>query len=420
MTSDTMRDIDRLLGPPLCFLLTAMRKLGRLFGRPPRGPLREARRLLFVKPAEMGSTVLTYPALLRARQLWPDCELYFLVFHENKQAVQLLTLVPDERIFTIRSDHFLNFALDAWRVIFRLRALRFDAAIDLEFFSRAAALLTALAGARVSAGFERYTTEGLYKGDLLTHPVQYNPHIHTAASFVSLIDALVQEPLQIPLVKVPALAPERIVLPPLEISEPDRQSLRDRIREVNPAAADDGFRVILNVNSSDLMPLRRWPLDNYIALGQRLLQHPRVFIVLTGVRKEQDEAAEVVRQLGAARCVNLVGKTSLRELLVLYTICHLMITNDSGPSHFGCLTDLPTVTLFGPETPEIYGPVGPHKRALTAGLACSPCVSAYNHRRSPCTDNVCMKAISVDQVWTTCQALLQSAGGALSLSDPRG
>ena len=54
-----------------------------------------------------------------------------------------------------------------------------------------------------------------------------------------------------------------------------------------------------------------------------------------------------------------------------------------------------------------------HKVAIDARLLCSPCVSAYNHRRSPCTNNVCMQSISVEQVWTTCQELLQAAEGEL-------
>jgi len=59
---------------------------------------------------------------------------------------------------------------------------------------------------------------------------------------------------------------------------------------------------------------------------------------------------------------------------------------------------LRTIVLFGPETPKLYQPLGP-SRAIYAGLACSPCVSASNHRKTACTDNVCMQAINVDQVF---------------------
>jgi ADP-heptose:LPS heptosyltransferase len=73
------------------------------------------------------------------------------------------------------------------------------------------------------------------------------------------------------------------------------------------------------------------------------------------------------------------------------------VTNDSGPAHFAAVTPLKTVVLFGPETPALYGSLGP-SIAVTANLACSPCVSAANHRKTACSDNVCMRAIGVAQV----------------------
>jgi len=415
MTSDTMRAIDRLLGPPVCFLVGLVFRFVRIFRPHADGPVRQAAAILLVKPAEMGSTVLTYPALLKARSYWPDCRFYFLVFAENRAAVELLDLVRKEDILTIRSDTFLHFAVDAVGCILRLRSLKLDIAIDLEFFSRAAALLTACSGARSSAGFERYTMEGLYKGHFVTHPVQYNAHIHTAASFITLVDSLVRPSGERPLTKVAVAGAEQIALPPVAPSAEEKAEVAGILGQTNPRVTPASHLVILNVNSSDLMPLRRWPLENFIELGRRMLASPSVFIVLTGVKSEQEESWRVSGELGETRCVNLVGKTTLRQLLVLYSMSTLLVTNDSGPSHFGCLTRLPTVTLFGPETPEIYGPVGPNKRAITAGLACSPCVSAFNHRKSICRDNVCMKSISVNQVLTACRDLLQQAGSGLSL-----
>ena len=54
----------------------------------------------------------------------------------------------------------------------------------------------------------------------------------------------------------------------------------------------------------------------------------------------------------------------------------LLITNDSGPAHFASLTPIKSITLFGPETPVLYGPLGPDAVHLFAKLACSPCLSA--------------------------------------------
>ncbi len=92
------------------------------------------------------------------------------------------------------------------------------------------------------------------------------------------------------------------------------------------------------------------------------------------------------------------GKTTFRELLALYSIARLMVTNDSGPAHFASLLNLPTVVLFGPETPRLYGPLGSRHKDIYAHLACSPCVSVHNGKKSPCQENRCLKMITVDEV----------------------
>ena len=406
MNPDIMRKIDAGIGPTICALLTLRRKL--LDQIKPRrvGQLTDIRRILFVKPAEMGSTVLMFPMLQRARELWPNCEFHFLVFAENTAAVEMLGMVPKENIHTVRTSNLVIFAADALALLFKLNRLCFDVALDLEFFSRASAILTELSGASSTCGFSRFTMEGLYKGGFFTHAVQYNPHIHTAQTFLSMIEALNQPKGQVPLVKSKVTELEKLELARLDTNDEERRQVRKLVSEESAAVSERSRLVIINANSSELVPLRRWPLDNFIALGHRILEKSDTIIVLTGVPGERAESEHVQISLESSRVVNLVGKTSLRQLLVLYSICDLMITNDSGPSHFASLTDLPVITLFGPETPRLYGALGKNKRAITAGLACSPCVSSYNHRATPCNDNLCMRAISVDKVFDACREFL--------------
>src|SRR5204863_1203628 len=102
---------------------------------------------------------------------------------------------------------------------------------------------------------------------------------------------------------------------------------------------------------------------------------------------------------GSSRCVSFAGKTSLRELLVLYTLAKVLVTNDSGPAHFATLTPIRVVTLFGPETPALFAARTPRNSVLWAGIVCSPCVNAYNNRCSPCRNNLCMQDITVEQVF---------------------
>jgi ADP-heptose:LPS heptosyltransferase len=147
------------------------------------------------------------------------------------------------------------------------------------------------------------------------------------------------------------------------------------------------------------VPLRRWAEDRYIELARRLLDaREDLRIVFTGRPDEAPGAERLARAVASPRCVSLAGRTTLGQLLALYSLSQVLVTNDSGPAHFATLTPIDVVTLFGPETPALFAARTPRNHVLWAGLACSPCVSAFNNRLSDCRDNLCMQRIPVDDV----------------------
>ena len=153
--------------------------------------------------------------------------------------------------------------------------------------------------------------------------------------------------------------------------------------------------------------MRRWPAHRYAELAQRLLaRYPQTLVVFTGALEEAEATLGLAHAAGSERCISIAGKTTLRQLLVLYTLADVLVTNDSGPAHFATLTPIRVVTLFGPETPELFAADTPRNTVLWAKLPCSPCVNAYNNRQSPCRDNLCMQAISADEVFAAvCRAV---------------
>jgi ADP-heptose:LPS heptosyltransferase len=146
-----------------------------------------------------------------------------------------------------------------------------------------------------------------------------------------------------------------------------------------------------------MLPQRRWMPELFAELVRRILAaNDDILVLITGAPSERAEAETLASQSGSDRCIAFAGQSALGDLPVLYALAVVMVTNDSGPAHFAAASGLPTIVLFGPETPNLYRPLG-NSKAIYAGLACSPCVS--NHRKSACDDNVCMRAISVEQVF---------------------
>ncbi len=393
MNVDRMRMIDHRVGVPLCFLATF---LVRLFGRSaPAGT--PPRNVLFIELSEMGSTILADPAMKKAKALW-NAELFFVIFADNRGSLDFLKTIPDGNIFTLRVDSLWHLGLDTLKFLLWCRRRKIDTAIDLELFSRFTALLTGLSGARLRAGYHRFHNEGLYRGEMLTHRVAYNPHIHIAKNFIALINALAAPKAEVPYSKS-FIGDDEIRIEPVKIPPATRKAMADKIAALVPDFRPDAQRIVLfNPNASEMLPQRRWPAAHFAELARQMLARwPDIVILITGAPAERAEALALCEAVSDPRMVNFAGESRLDQLPALYGLAALMITNDSGPGHFASVTAMPVLSLFGPETPELYGPLGPG-RALTAGLACSPCVSAANHRKTACKEPVCMSAIQPERV----------------------
>jgi ADP-heptose:LPS heptosyltransferase len=295
---------------------------------------------------------------------------------------------------------------DTLRFTIEARRRRIDTVVNLETFARYSTILTYLSGARTRVGFHAFTQEGLYTGDLLTHKVIYNPHLHTWQSLVTLVQALDVSPVELPLGKFPAPGAAECVVPRIESDPLSRQRMRDLLERERPEVA--GKRLIaVNPNASKLITIRKWPLERYAELVGRLLDDPRNACVITGLASDAEDARVIVDRVNNGRLVDLTGKTSLRELIDLYNVADLLVTNDSGPAHFAALTNIDVVVFFGPETPRLYKPLTDRCTVIYSDYACSPCVSAFNQRRSVCTNNRCLKHIPVDEVYATIAAVLE-------------
>ncbi len=402
MTVDTMRAIDRWLGIPLTFLLTLLHRFWSMFNQTTIPPCRN---ILFIELSEMGSTILANPAMEKVRKR-PDTQLFFAIFAKNKASLLLLNTVQEERIFTLREENIWTLLIDTVRFLLWTRRQHIDTVIDLELFSRFTALLTGLSGARTRVGFHPFHNEGLYRGKLLSHQVAYNPHIHIAKNYLALVYALDAKEQEVPFSKI-HIPDHELRLPKILITQKQREQIQAVIhayyQEYDPARHKT---VLINPNASELLPQRRWMPERYQELAQKILETDEdVIILVTGAPTEREEAEELCRQVGCKRCINFAGAIPLIQLPVLYAMAVLMVTNDSGPGHFSAITELPTFVLFGPETPALYGSLG-NATSIYAGLACSPCVNAANHRKTPCTDNKCLQAITVAEVFRHIQGHL--------------
>lgn len=395
MRPDSLRRIDRWVGVPVCWILSALRGLAHVLGFRRGRHARPIRRVLFVQLAESGSMVLADPAM-RELVTRSGAQVYCLTFAHNRESLSIAGSVAPERVITLRTDGPARLLLDACRIGARLRREGIDMIVDLELFSRSSAVLCFLSGVARRVGFHAFEGVGAYRGHLYTHPVAFNPALHVAQNYLMLVEAALGNTVPpAPRVRGDSLVP-KVRQRAIEASL--LAGIERRVMRHFAGVQGRGRWVFVNANASDMLPQRRWPTEKFVELIRAILaRHVGVRVLLIGAKEDRATTAAICEQVADSRCVDIAGLFALHELPALFTLGEAMVSNDSGPAHFAAVTQLPVVALFGPETPVLFRPLG-EAAVLSAGLACSPCVNVGNQRRTDCRDNQCMQRIPVAAV----------------------
>jgi ADP-heptose:LPS heptosyltransferase len=403
MKASTIRVVDSWLGIPACAVLTLWRRLFDWRRTP--GPVR---RILFFKLVEQGATVLAYPSLRAAVERVGPENVFFMVLEENRAILDLLEIVPPENVIAVPTGGLFTTLAGLVRGLLRVRREKIDSVLDFEFFARSSAVFAYLSGASRRVGYHRFQGGGPWRGDLMTHRLVYSPHVHSLRAMRVMLEALWRDPGALPALDIDQFAFDESLLrfvPTAVEVDTVRATIAQMTGGIQPRRL-----VLLNANTSDrdLVPLRRWDAERYVELARRLLaENDDVFVAFTGAPSEARDVEPLVREVNHPRCFSMAGKTTMRQLLVLYTFAEVLVSNDSGPAHFAALTEIEIVTLFGPEVPRLWGVLGPRSHIIWLALPCSPCLSAYNNRLAvECRNNLCMKGITVDRVYETVRGIL--------------
>ncbi|RJR41832.1 MAG: lipopolysaccharide heptosyltransferase family protein [Desulfobacteraceae bacterium] len=409
------RSIDRAVGILLCRLLSFF---PWRYKKVPSGFT--PRKILVVCLSEMGSLVLTKPMFDNIHQRFPDAGVHVLLFERNRSVLEILDLVPDARVQTIDDRSFMRFLVSSMRLVFELRRKEIDTVIDCELFSRISSLLSLLSGAKVRVGFHAHTQEGLFRGDFINRPVPYNPYRHISLQFLTMVQSIGLT--GAPLVK----SGERLELPEIPQTAfrlEEKNRFLHRLESDFPQLMRERF--VLLYPGGGLLPVRAWPLAHYCRTSEELIAKGYAVGVI-GMREDKPLAEKIRLSCKSEKCLDLTGYTKdLKELLCLMEGASLLISNDGGPGHFSSLVPTPAIILYGPETPVLYGILKKNACLFHLPLPCSPCLTAYNHRKSPCDgNNLCLKLISPETVLEKAYRLMaedqRNAGEHSSVATQRG
>jgi ADP-heptose:LPS heptosyltransferase len=390
--SKRLRFLDRFIGSTICRLFSVLNKI-KIKKQPE--PIKN---ILLMELFEMGAATMIYPSVVYIKSKIKNANIYVLTLKSMKQSWELLDMVPRENIYVLDDSNMFSFYASILSAMVELRRKNIDLVIDYELFMRIPAILSFLIKSKLRAGFDRYEFEGLYRGDYYDTKCMFNQNYHVAKNFLALTKAAVTQTKEYPVFKA-AIDSSEIVCPKYKSDKKTNDEIKKKLK--GAYSGYSGQKIILvNPDVGSNLSLRNYPKENYVHILKKLLHdYPHHLIVLMGVKDNIPVCAYIKQKLNSERCIDFCAKTAtLKELFELLTLSDILVTNDSGPSHFAAATGTKTVVLFGPETPFMYGPIG-KAVSVYSNYHCSPCLSAFNHKLSKCKNNLCLKTINPDHVY---------------------
>ncbi len=387
----TLQRVDKRLGPLFCALLQPLRWVRPLLRR----RAARVRRVLLVKFWGIGSLQLLTPSVVHLRRRHPDAELVLLTLAVNRSAAEAFATFDRVISFEVGNTGWLGFSARVARLVRQLRRERFDVVFDFEFFTRFSALISLCTGARESYGF---ASTSVWRGGFHTHVVPFNRYWHVARNFRALAGG--EDGAQ---VAARDLFPHRF-----NAADAARVDGLLQAHGIDPL----GTFAVLNPNAGELNFERRWPQPSFGELARRLMREDRLRVVLIGSAGERaytERVVEAARDPELPGPLNLAGDLSTAELASLLSRCAVFVSNDSGPMHLAAALGTPTVGLFGPETPLMYGPLGSRVRALYRPPICSPCINVHDNKVASCIWGFpqCLVSLAVEEVHAAAQAFLR-------------
>lgn len=330
-------------------------------------------RILVVNTTGIGDTIFATAPIADLRESLPHATLFAFVDRRREELVR----------HNPRLDGVITYHGKFKRVAATLKALRggtFDVAIIQHANDPDVVPMVAKSGARALVGYQSHTFSDLYAVKL--PPADRAGGAHTMDARLALTRA----------VGAAGTHWHSELYP--QAADMDAAARMLRSCGLTPARA-----IALNLGGS--MAGKRWPLDHWRALAQRL-DEQRLPTLLVGGPAERAPAAAILATLpDSGRCKSVAGELGFIACAALLKLCRAHVSTDTGLMHAGLALDVPTVALFGPDDPKWTGPYPRQQQALVVQ---SPLAMAGVDRRKD--DGRLMAAISVESVYAALSCLL--------------
>lgn len=365
------RVFDKYIGIPVIILLAILTKRKR------RLPIENIKKILIIKLAAIGDSILLIPTLRTLKKTFPKAEITFICSQINISVIKKIPYV--DKIIDCNVHSFLRNPLLFFKFITELRKEKYELVIDVGQWERINAIFTMLSRADYTIGFK---TEGQLKHFGYDSIVDHSRTKHELENFLDLL--------------VPV---------GINITEEDKKLEYFLNKEDYNFAGNfwetnefEGKTVIcLHPGCGENGKPREWEVQNYIDLGKRLVEYDdNIRILITGASHEEERCAEIANGIGMNVC-NTAGQFSLNNVVALVQKSKLIVCSNTGMLHIASCVGTKTMGLHGPTNPAKWGSYNKNAVLIQSDKFCSPCL--YLGHDYGCQVPQCMAHISVDDVF---------------------
>jgi len=344
------------------------------------------KKILIINIFGIGDVLFTTPLIANLKQHYPDVSLGYVC---NQRTAPMLERLPQiDRVFIYERDVFhsvykkskIEFLGKIKEFVREIKKEQYDVVFDLSM-NTFTGFFAWMAGIQNRAGFN-YKNRGIF----LNKKVELEGYEgkHVIEYYLDFLKGL-----NIPITN------RHMVLP---LSLEDEQWTQDFLSKEGIKKEGSIIGIVPGGGASwgKDAAYKRWPVEKYAKLVDKLIEKFSVEIILMGNSNEQDlceKAANLAHNQVHLAC----GKTSITQFAALSAKCTLNIVNDGGPLHIAVAAGAKTLSIFGPVDECVYGPYpNENHTVITRNIACRPCYHRF--RRASCSHISCLNKISVEDV----------------------
>jgi lipopolysaccharide heptosyltransferase I len=312
-------------------------------------------RTLILKPSSMGDIVQALPVLTALREGRPEARVWWMAAKPFTGLLEdhprLEGVIPFDRKRYAQAWWNPAAMRDLTRFLRDLRRREFTLVLDLQGLLRTG-LFARLCGARTRVGFAAARELA---------PIFYTHRVVVPRADMHSVDRYLL------VARAVGLSAPRAT-DHLPVTAAARARARQMLAE-GGLARGESFVV---VGADARWASKLWPAERYARVIDRVRAETGGRAVLVGGPGGQAVAGRI-REAAAETPLDLVGRTTLKELVGLIAEARVMVTNDSGPMHIAAAVGTPAVAIFGPTSPDRTGPYGPGHRIMKTDVPCRPC-----------------------------------------------